>query len=315
MMESMLRWGSSILVVAAVVLCSAARAQNTHTNSFRAEKTQFDVAVPFDELTVTDQELRAYVERAAHAIAVYFGRYPLKHVNINIQAAGGDRVRFGRSSPMNGGTITMRIGRHAKAEALDEDWTLTHEMVHLAFPATRGDNHEWLGEGMATYVEPIARMQAGYLTPQYMWGQFMDDMPRGEPGPDEGGIDEARGFRRIYWGGAMFCLLADREIRKQTHNRKGLQDAFRAIMMDGGLMDGTMEYEWGIGLILETGDKATGTHVLRDLYARWKEEPVQVDLAKVWRELGVEKKGDTVVFRDDAPEAAARKAITAGCRR
>jgi hypothetical protein len=38
---------------------------------------------------------------------------------------------------------------------------------------------------------------------------------------------------------------------------------------------------------------------------------VTVDLDKLWRQLGVEKKGDTVVFHDEAPDAAIRKAITA----
>jgi hypothetical protein len=39
---------------------------------------------------------------------------------------------------------------------------------------------------------------------------------------------------------------------------------------------------------------------------------VTVDLDKLWRQLGVEKKGDTVIFHDDAPDAAIRKAITSG---
>jgi hypothetical protein len=312
MMNVMWRRIGGILLFLFLGCCATACGQSsTHTLSIRAENTQFEVAVPSNELSVTDQDLRTYIEHGAHAIAIYFGRFPLKHVNIDLQAVRGNRVRFGRSSPLNGGTITMMIGNEAKADALNDDWTLTHEMVHLAFPATRGDNHEWLGEGMATYVEPIARVQAGYLTPEYIWKEFVDDMPRGIPSSDEGGIDQAEGFRRIYWGGALFCLLADIEIRKQTHNRKGLQDAFRAIMKDNGQMDGTMEYEWSIGIIFDTGDKATGTHVLRDLYAQWKEKPVQVDLAALWQQLGLAKSGDQLSFRDDAPLAAIRKAITA----
>jgi len=30
-----------------------------------------------------------------------------------------------------------------------------------------------------------------------------------------------------YWGGALFCLQADLEVRKRTGNAKGLQDALR----------------------------------------------------------------------------------------
>jgi hypothetical protein len=185
------------------------------------------------------------------------------------------------------------------------DWTLTHEMSHLAFPAVKGE-HEWLEEGMATYVEPVARAQVGYLTPGYVWNQFAVSMPKGQPAPDDRGIDNTHTWGRTYWGGALFCLVADVEIRKQTHNRKGLQDAFRAIMHEGG----TMEWEWTIDTIFETGDRATGTHVLQNLYGDWKDKPVTVNLDQLWRDLGVEMKGDSVIFHDDAPLAAIRKAIT-----
>ena len=199
----------------------------------------------------------------------------------------------------------LLVGRVARADAFNHDWTLTHEMVHLAFPGVKGDNHEWLQEGMSTYVEPIARAQAGLISQEELWRQFVDYMPRGLPNPGEGGIDDARGFRRIYWGGAIFCLLADIEIRKQTHNRRGLQDAFRAILND----DGTMEWEWSIDTIFATGDKATGTHVLQKLYAEWKDKAVDVDLDQLWRDLGVEKDADSVRFKDNAPLAPVRKSI------
>ena len=292
-------------------LCASCFAQATHKLSFRASNTQFDVTVPDGELTASDKELQTYIAQGARAVATYFGRFPMTHVNINLRAVSGDKVRFGRSSPMNGGTIMMMVGRDAKADAFESDWTLTHEMVHLAFPATKGDNHEWLGEGMATYVEPIARAQAGLISDREVWRQFAEYMSRGLPRPNDPGIDEARGIGRVYWGGALFCLMADVEIRKQTHNRKGLQDAFRAIMRDGGTMDGTMEYEWSIDTIFETGDKATGTHVLANLYRDWKNGPGEVDLPKLWKQLGIEKSSDSITFRADAPLAAIRKAITA----
>lgn len=292
-----------LLVVCAISLTAGG---STHALNVHAGNTEFTVTVPDGELTATNADLTAYVQRGATAVIRYFGRFPLDHVNINIRAVDGARVRFGRTMPENGGTIMMLIGRNTTAAALNDDWTLTHEMTHLAFPATKEDNRDWIAEGMATYVEPIARAQAGYLTPEYVWDQFVDDMPRGEPAADDGGIDDAHGIGRIYWGGALFWLVADVEIRKVTKNKKGLQDAFRYIMNDKG----TMEYEWPMKMIFEEGDHATGTHVLENLYASWKDKPVDVDLPKLWKELGIEKKGDTVVLHEDTPEAKIRKAIT-----
>jgi hypothetical protein len=305
-MRRLARSLTKFVLITWLLACPAAAQR---TLNFRAVNTQFEVTLPDQPLAGSDSDLQAYITQGATAVAKYFGHFPMKRVFINIRVVDGNRVRFGRSSPQNGGTIMLLVGRDAKGEAFTHDWTLTHEMVHLAFPATKGDNHEWLGEGMATYVEPIARAQSGFITAQEVWRQFIDYMPRGIPGPNDGGIDNAHGFRRIYWGGALFCLLADIQIRKQTHNRKGLQDAFRAIMK----ADGTMEWEWDINTIFETGDRATGTHVLESLYANWKDHPVTVDLEQLWRDLGVERqndKNDSVVFHDNAPLAAIRKAIT-----
>jgi hypothetical protein len=295
----------NLLLLAAFSFSSLASAQRTL--KFSAVNTQFEVALPDKELAATDAELETYVNQGATAVAKYFGHFPMKHVFINIRAVDGSRVRFGRSSPQNGGTIMLLVGRDARTEAFQHDWTLTHEMVHLAFPATKGDNHEWLGEGMATYVEPIARAQSALIPDTEVWRQFVEYLPRGLPKSGDEGIDTAHGIGRVYWGGALFCLVADVEIRKQTHNRKSLEDAFRAIMHE----DGTMEWEWEIETIFESGDKATGTRVLQNLYREWKDRPVNVDLAQLWRDLGVEKKDDTVIFHDSAPLSAIRKAMTA----
>ena len=297
-----------ILKLALILLITAslsARGAAQHKLEVRQANAVFTVTVPDHDLKADDAVISEYVQRGARAVVRYFGKFPINHVNIDIRAVNGSRVRFGRTMPENGGTIMMLIGRDTTATTLNDDWTLTHEMTHLAFPATKEDDTEWLGEGMATYVEPIARAQAGYLTSEYVWNQFVDDMPRGEPEENDGGMESAHTIGRVYWGGALFCLVADVEIRKATKNKKGLQDAFRYIMKDKG----TMEYEWPIAMIFKEGDQATGTHVLEDLYERWKEKPVPVDLPRLWKELGIEKQGKTVVFHDDAPEAAVRKAI------
>jgi hypothetical protein len=290
-----------VLCVLNLVACASA-----HTLDIKVGNAQFTVTVPDNELAATDADLTTYIQHGATAVIHYFGRFPLDHVNINIRTVAGNRVRFGRTTPTNGGSIMMLIGRDAKADALNEDWTLTHEMTHLAFPATKEDDREWIAEGMATYVEPIARAQAGYLSPEFVWNEFLDNMHKGEPQSGDRGLDNTQTWGRVYWGGALFCLVADVEIRRATKNKKGLQDALRAIMNDKG----TMEYEWPIGMIFKEGDQATGTHVLQDLYRDWKDKPVNMDLEKLWRNLGVEKKSASVLLLQDAPEAAIREAIT-----
>jgi len=135
----------------------------------------------------------------------------------------------------------------------------------------------------------------------------MRQMPRGMPQPGHAGLDHTHTWARTYWGGAMFCFLADVEIHKRTNNRMGLQDAMRAVAKaSGGL--GT---DWPITRVFATGDEATGTHVLTDLYAQMKDKPVTPDLKELWTKLGVISGDGTVTFDDDAPLAAVRRSIMA----
>jgi hypothetical protein len=48
------------------------------------------------------------------------------------------------------------------------------------------------------------------------------------------------------------------------------------------------------------------------LYEKIKDQPVNVDLAALWEELGVEGDGETIHFKEDAPLAAIRRLITDG---
>lgn len=183
---------------------------------------------------------------------------------------------------------------------------MTHEMVHLALP-NLDESHHWLEEGLATYVEPVARARAGQLSPERVWRDMVDGMPQGEPEEGDRGLDRTPTWGRTYWGGALFCLLADVGIRKATHNTKGLEDALRGILAAGG----SIESDWEVSRVLSTGDKAVGTNTLEELYDEMKASPHPVDLDSLWRDLGVEVNGRTVVFHDDAPSAEIRRSITA----
>ena len=79
-------------------------------------------------------------------------------------------------------------------------------MVHLALPDME-DRHAWLSEGLAVYVEPVARAQAGDLSAKEIWLAMMRDMPKGLPQAGDRGLDNTDTWGRKYWGGAMFCSV------------------------------------------------------------------------------------------------------------
>ncbi len=267
-----------------------------------------DVFAVREEIAVAHADLIGWVSAASKSVATYFGRYPVPRVAVRITTSEGRGVHNGRTFGSPVALITISLGRKTTLADLKGDWTMTHEMAHLAFPSV-AEKHHWIEEGIATYVEPIARVQSGVLEPSKMWSDLIRDLPQGLPGPGDQGLDVTHTWGRTYWGGALFCLLADVEIHQRTHNQKGLEDALRGILAAGG----NITEDWSLEHALRVGDVATGTRVLENLYEEMKDKPVTVDLAGLWRQLGVQRShnGD-VSFTEDAPLAAVRKSITGG---
>ena len=236
-------------------------------------------------------------------LAVY-RRYPVKQVSIELRLESGHRVSNGRT--WDGRLIRINIGSAATAAAFHSDWVMTHEMFHLGFPST-DDDLEWMGEGLSTYMEPLARARAGNLSEQEVWSSMLDGLPKGLPRAGDRGLDKTPTWGRTYWGGAMFWLLADIEIRQKSANRKSLDDVLRAIAAEGG--DGSSY--WPQSKIFRRGDAAIGMPVLETLHQRLGTRPETTDLGALWEELGVHQRGHAVVFDDNAPLAGIRRAMTA----
>jgi hypothetical protein len=249
------------------------------------------------------------IKTAAQAVATYYGNFPVSRTRILvIPIAGRHGVLEGTTWGNIGGFpafLSLRIGQSTTREELASDWIITHELVHTALPSLPDDQH-WLEEGIASYIEPIARVQAGQLSPASIWGDMMNGMPNGEPGPNDHGLNVTHTWGRTYWGGALFCLIADVEIRKRTGNQHGLQDALRAIVAACGAID----KDWPVSRILNTGDRATKTNVLEQMYAEWSVTPVSVDLPKLWQQLGIRMGQQGITFNTSAPLAGIRGSIT-----
>jgi hypothetical protein len=317
--------GTRIVVIAAtLVLCGIAWfGAHAQSEFMRGDRMPYDA---FDKLAKTDIEVLGgvvhvgfapgefalpkekildWVRTSARAVATYYGHFPVKSLRLLLVPVDGPRVRGGTTWGYRGAAIRVLVGRDSNEEALKRDWVLVHEMVHTALPDME-EHYNWLSEGLAVYVEPIARVQAGDLSAQEIWLAMMRDMPKGLPQAGEEGLDITDTWGRRYWGGAMFCLMADIQIRKATGNRLGLQDAMRGVLAAGG----SHEVDWPIERILNTADKAVGVDVLTRLHNEWGKKPVTPDLDQLWRDLGLRSSGGSLEFDNTAPLAAIRRAIT-----
>ena len=323
-MKNLKRFGLVASTVTALLLAGGL-AWRSHAQSeyLRGDRMPYDA---FDKMPKTDLEVSSgtihiafapgnialptdkifdWIKMSAKAVSTYYGRFPVSSLRLLIVPVDGARVRGGTTWGYRGAAIRLPFGRDSSEDDLRRDWVLVHEMVHTALPDL-DDRYAWLSEGLAVYVEPVARVQSGDLTAQEIWQAMMRDMPKGLPQAGDQGLDNTDTWGRKYWGGAMFCLLADIEIRKRTGNKFGLQDAMRGVLAAGG----NHEQDWSIERVLTTADKAVGVDVLTRLHDEMGPKPVTPDLAALWRDLGVKMQGESLTFDDAAPLAAIRKSIT-----
>jgi hypothetical protein len=252
-----------------------------------------------------DEAIASWVESSARAVEAFYGVFPVRRLLVLARPTGGTASGFGTTMGHSGAAIAIDVGAHSSAADLTDDWVLVHEMVHTALPDLEGPQH-WLEEGLATYVEPLARRRAGTRTTDRIWAEWIEGMPNGLPEAGDRGLDATPTWGRTYWGGALFCLLADVEIRRRTNNARSIGDALRAILAAGG----SIAESWSIDRVLDVADRATGVPVLREQYLRMAHAPAPVDLGALWKSLGVSKRDGAVVYDDAAPLAAVRRGIT-----
>lgn len=275
------------------------------TSTLRIGQAHIHLLVEGRPFALSPQALRDWVQRSAEIVAQYYDGLPVGEAWVALRGVRGNRVMNGQAVVTGGAVVNVNVGLQATPAALAEDWILVHELIHLAFPSL-ARRHHWLEEGLSVYVESIARANAGVLDADTVWAGFLDGMPRGLPGPGDRGLDRTPTWGRTYWGGALFCLLADIHIRQQTHGEKTLRDALRGVTAAGYDMTRPAE----IRTVLAVADQATGTSVMLDLYDEMRAQPVPATLEPLWAELGVAERDGKVIYDDRAPLAAIRQALT-----
>jgi hypothetical protein len=279
-------------------------ARAVHPASSLADNARaVEIHIESKPAAVSEQQLQNWISTAARAVSNYYGRFPVQHVAINVSAESRGHDINGRT--FNGERINLILGTDLTSADLKNDWVLTHEMFHLAFPDLAED-HNWMNEGLSTYLEPVARARIGTLGVKEFWKETVEGMPQGLPEQGDQGLDRTHTWGRTYWGGCMYWLMADIQIREQTRGKRSLQDALRAILNAGG--DGSKR--WQVTRVFEVGDRATGTTVLRDLYDQMALKPDPIDLEALWRKLGIVYRDGQLVFDNHAPLAFVREAIT-----
>lgn len=273
-------------------------------NSAPASPSHIDVVIMDGALDMPLHQLTDWVRQSAVAVANYFDGYSDTRSLLVLLPSAGSGVPYGRVVPGGGISMVVLVGQSATARALYNEWVLVHEMIHTAMPFIYGRG-TWMMEGAATYLEPIIRHRAGWKSEADVWREWIGNMGRGLSGLTESGL---RNGGSPYWGGALFMLLADIEIRRATDLRLGLEDCLRANLQSGA--NGVER--WSVEEMLGACDRLTGKPVMAGLARRYVDSNSPLDLPGLWRELGVDLRDGAIVYDERAPLAAIRDLIVKG---
>lgn len=302
------------LTVCLIVMCSTsacAQIKNSMTpHDFKLILDDSNIEVRLEDAPweMKHEDLVRWVKLSAESTALYFGRFPVERTIIRV-SPGSDPECVGSASATyddesRHGLVDIKVGTRTNRETLECSWTLTHEMCHLAFPIVE-KKHAWLAEGLATYIEPIGRMRRGIITREDRWKELVTELPHGLPRAQDEGLGRNSRWGRVYWGGALYCLLADIELRANSAGAYSLESAMRQVMEQGG----TAASQWSARESLEVADRSTRSSVFTDLFDTMRREPVGADLDKLWNLLGVRYSDNEICFDDSAPLAYVRDAI------
>ncbi|MGE0853194.1 MAG: hypothetical protein AB7O44_26900 [Hyphomicrobiaceae bacterium] len=251
-------------------------------------------------------EILDWVARTAEVESNYWKGFTAKQGLVGLIPSAGRRgMGYGRAESGGGVTVMVEVGTDVDRRRLFDGWVLVHELIHTAMPYLR-PRGTWFMEGAATYVEPIIRARAGWKTEEEVWREWVENMPRGVQAFSTG-LANAAG-QQNYWAGAIFMLLADLAIRRESNGSKGLDDCLGGVLWSG--VDGTQRMsvpDYGAACSRATGTKAMSTLIDRHFT---RGEPL--DLDALWKELGISLVAGRIVLDDNAPSAQWRKMIVLG---
>jgi len=232
------------------------------------------------------QKLRTWVERNHAGIAALLGTPPFDlTVHLQRTSNGREPVPWAKTNKHRDRSVYFYVDPAFPLEAFMDDWTGTHELLHLLFPYL-GERGRWFAEGIATYLQFPAMVGAGSLD----WEVAVDRMQKRllraralhdfddnsiiDIGPRTWGPGANQ---RLYWGGAAYFLLVDQRLQQQTGQR--LTDVLQAYVACCSKRWGENEQ----GLMRQL-DRLSGSRIFTETYAETVSQPgfPEIDEALAW---------------------------------
>src|SRR6266567_7884613 len=138
----MLRNHALLLMTAGALMQSALPAAEETIPAAHITSGGATIEVTFapGKINLPQSKVLAWISSAADAVSAYYGHFPVPHGRILVRPVEGRSGVFnGTTYGYQGGFTRISIGQLTTQDELDNDWMMTHELLHLAFPDITGE--------------------------------------------------------------------------------------------------------------------------------------------------------------------------------
>lgn len=258
-----------------------------------------------------EADVRAWVAQGERDASAFYGGFPVPRALVLLVPSDRRGAGFGMALRGGGPAVVMFLDRHSNAATLANDWTASHELLHLGVPRLPPED-AWLFEGLATYYTEIVRARAGLITPAQAYQHLLDGFERGRRSggtltlrEESAAMRERHSYHRVYWAGAALALLTDLEARRAGGPM--LDDALRTF----AACCASSSDDWNAERVIAHLDATMGAARYASRARAWLDRAEFPELDSAWRELGIAPGLRGEARFTAAPSAPIRDAIVA----
>tara|TARA_R110002060_G_scaffold75688_1_gene85518 strand:- start:776 stop:1762 length:987 start_codon:yes stop_codon:yes gene_type:complete len=170
-------------------------------------------------------KLKHWVKTGVNATRDTLGVYPSRLIFHLVPKKSNQPVPWAYTRRDKPQRIYLHVDSRFQQEKFIRDWTIYHEISHLALPYL-GGNYAWLAEGFASFMQYQIMANAGILegsleqnyqnkiAPHLKW--FNSDLT---PASIARRLMSQKQYPAAYWGSAYFFILADKILAEKHHTR------------------------------------------------------------------------------------------------
>jgi hypothetical protein len=222
-----------------------------------------------------------------------------------------DSIPYGESQRGGMGGLVLFADARRPLQDYFDNWTLTHELIHLAHPYL-GARGRWVSEGIATYYQYVLRARAGRISAREAWAELHAGFDRGRAdrlalplAEVSANLSRNHRYMRAYWSGAALALTADVRLRGRAHAPVSLEQAINA---DGACCLRTGQYRAARDYLAQL-DRTIGGDTLTALFDGYAASEQFPNVDEAYTALGLDPLSGEPRANTSAEARALRRAI------